>query len=135
MTTAQKLSKLTDRHSLSFRRLSAMTGIKEKRVVEIWSGNPATKEENHQIEILEKFLCFADRGFDFSEDISFEKSKIKQHHELLKVQLVSLDIDLAEDVLETVKCLEAENQYLGLLYANSNQDETVHKVVRETRKM
>lgn len=133
MNYSEKLQKISERYPHGWKHISAMCGIATKRLIEIVSGSQASKTEKHRIDVLEKFLSFSDRGFDFTAEIEYQRKQVENLRHAVQTKLVRLGWIGSDDLDGFIDCISAESQYLGLLLANSNQDETVYEAVRKAR--
>lgn len=133
MNYSEKLQKISERYPHGWKHISAMCGVTTKRLVEIVAGANASKSEQHKIDVLEKFLSFSDRGFDFTSEIDYQRKQVANLRNAVHSKLVRLGWIGSDDLDSFLDCISAESQYLGLLLANSNQDETVYEAVRKAR--
>lgn len=133
MTYSQKIDQFYKRYHIGFKRLSAMCDIGQKRLTEIMSGQPPTKAEKHLLDVVEHFLKCSSHGFDFTDEINYQKERIKTIEKQVEGVIVKLDVSAADQIRALVKSIEAESAYLGVFLANSNQVEAVEEAVREVR--
>lgn len=129
------LDELTHRHCISNKRLNAMTGISQRRLAELGADSKPTRVELHQLEMVKRYACICSHGLNFDGEIDYQKKQIELIEQDLKKKLSKCDPEVEEAILNCVDGLKAECVYLGCFYSDNNQEEEVHRMIRQSRKV
>ena len=131
----EKLKAIKSKYDLDNRQIANILGLSTLRVEELESQkrNP-TKYEKIKLERFFKIKKMIEKPMSLDELMLEQKCTIDSiRKSILEKVGEKLFDEKVEQIREYLEDLSVESLYLGLMYANNNEDEIVLKIVRQRR--
>jgi transcriptional regulator with XRE-family HTH domain len=135
MKFSEKVKTIKLKYDLENRQLANILGLSNLRVEELLSEkrNP-TKYEKIKVERLLKLKIMIEKPMSLDELMQEQKETIESIKKSIMDKVgEKLFDDKVDQIREYIEDILVESMYLGLMYANNNEDETVLKIVRRRR--
>lgn len=135
MNYSEKIKSIKIKYDLDNRQLANLLGLSTLRIEELESQkrNP-TKYEKIKLERFYKIRKMIEKPMSLDELMQEQKDMITSIRSSImdKVREKLFD-EKVEQIREYLEDLSVESMYLGLMYANNNDDDTVLTIVRKRR--
>ena len=135
MTAQEILLKLKKQFLVNDRQLSLMLGISMLRIDAMIKGSKPTRYELVKLGRALKIKRMIERPMSIKEIVDEQKSSItKTKERIISISAQQLHARRCYEISEYIDHIVVDAMYLGLLYANDNEDEVVLEKVKEIRK-
>lgn len=135
MNYSEKIKSIKIKYDLDNRQLANLLGLSTLRIEELESQkrNP-TKYEKIKLERFYKIRKMIEKPMSLDELMQEQKDTIKSICSSIMDKVgEKLFDEKVEQIREYLEDLSVESMYLGLMYANNNDDDTVLTIVRKRR--
>ena len=131
-----KLISFMKQYKLNIEQLAMLLNIPKVRVVDILNGYKASPYEIVKIGRLTKMKHFINKPLSIKEILDEQKQAVESAKKKILYK-VSKNISSMtyEEIEQYLDDLKTDSMYLGLLYANNNEDEKVLEEVRKRREL
>ena len=131
-----KLVNYMKSYKLNIEQLSLLLSIPKVRVIDILNGYKATPYETVKIGRLLKIKYFINKPLSIQDILEEQKQAVESAKKkiLYRVSKNISSMTYAE-IEQYVDDLRTDAMYLGMLYANNNEDERVLEEVRKRREL
>lgn len=131
-----KLISFMKQYKLNIEQLAMLLNIPKVRVVDILNGYKASPYEIVKIGRLTKMKYFINKPLSIKEILDEQKQAVESAKKKILYK-VSKNISSMtyEEIEQYLDDLKTDSMYLGLLYANNNEDEKVLEEVRKRREL
>lgn len=135
MTAPEKIRKIKVKFEIDSKRLAYLSGIKHKRFVDLENeiAKPLEKEL-FKIDRIYKVLKMLYKPKCINQAFQAQDTMIKGLRYKMMSRVETLPIESKTEIERYCSDIIIESMYLGLMFANNNEDETVLKKVKERRK-
>lgn len=135
MNYSEKIKSIKIKYDLDNRQLANLLGLSTLRIEELESQkrNP-TKYEKIKLERFYKIRKMIEKPMSLDELMQEQKDTITSIRSSIMDKVgEKLFDEKVEQIREYLEDLSVESMYLGLMYANNNDDDTVLTIVRKRR--
>lgn len=135
MNYSEKIKSIKIKYDLDNRQLANLLGLSTLRIEELESQkrNP-TKYEKIKLERFYKIRKMIEKPMSLDELMQEQKDTITSIRSSIMEKVgEKLFDEKVEQIREYLEDLSVESMYLGLMYANNNDDDTVLTIVRKRR--
>lgn len=135
MNYSEKIKSIKIKYDLDNRQLANLLGLSTLRIEELESQkrNP-TKYEKIKLERFYKIRKMIEKPMSLDELMQEQKDTITSIRSSIMDKVgEKLFDEKVEQIREYLEDLFVESMYLGLMYANNNDDDTVLTIVRKRR--
>lgn len=135
MNYSEKIKSIKIKYDLDNRQLANLLGLSTLRIEELESQkrNP-TKYEKIKLERFYKIRKMIEKPMSLDELMQEQKDTITSIRSSIMDKVgEKLFDEKVEQIREYLEDLSVESMYLGLMYANNNDDDTVLSIVRKRR--
>lgn len=135
MNYSEKIKSIKIKYDLDNRQLANLLGLSTLRIEELESQkrNP-TKYEKIKLERFYKIRKMIEKPMSLDELMQEQKDTIASIRSSIMDKVgEKLFDEKVEQIREYLEDLSVESMYLGLMYANNNDDDTVLTIVRKRR--
>lgn len=135
MNYCEKIKNIKSKYDLDNRQLASLLGLSTLRVEELVSQkrNP-TKHEKIKLDRFYKIKRMIEKPMSLEELMQEQRDTIESIRSSIMEKVgEKLFDEKVEQIREYIEDALVESMYLGLMYANNNEDEIVLKMVRKRR--
>ena len=120
------------KYKLSIPQLAKLIDMQITRVVAILDGDKPTEYEGIKLDRLKKFKSFITKPLSIDTIVNEQTKSIESAKKTI-LKKTRLSHCMTEDIEDYLEDLRVSSMYLGMLYANNNEDEKVLSEVRKRR--